>query len=323
MEELLQYEVLQDLIIFICALTAAHTLPLLNSYNPNTFLSHIFERIAARVYKPERNAQLQQTAGLLGFFLPILTIVCIAVLISQFAFYPAWLGGLVLYFCLDTKVQQRARRIAALLQQKQKATAKQLLAQNVVRDVNELSSIGIAKACIDSTALKTIRHYYLIIFFYLLLGPIAALTLKLLLVNDHAWRKRIPPNSTFMKPLQTIIFYLEFLRLRGFILLLALFLQGKKTFHYFKHYARHCYQTNTGWILSLFAANLSIQLGGPCKYQGERFAKMRIGAERHPEAEDIKHCLSLLERIKWFTFSLIALIWLLDGFITLYLNIGT
>ncbi|TMO56150.1 cobalamin biosynthesis protein CobD/CbiB [Pseudoalteromonas phenolica] len=320
MVETQQFEAFQSLIIFICALAAAHVLPLLNSYNPITFFSLIFERIGVRVFKPKRSTSLQKIAGTLGFFLPIFTIVLIAVLISQFAFYPAWLGGLVLYFCLDTRVLQRAKRIAALLQQKQKATARQLLAQNVVREVNELSSIGIAKACIDSTALRTVRHYYLVIFFYLLLGPIAAFSFKLLLICDHAWRKRVPPNSAFIKPLQTAIFYIEFLPLRGFIFLLALFLQGKKTFHYFKHYARHCYQTNTGWILSLFAANLSIQLGGPCKYQGERFAKMRIGAERHPEPEDIKQCLTFLERIKWFTFSLIALIWLLDWFIDLYLN---
>ena len=207
MEETIHYKVFQDLIIFILALTAAHALPLLNSYNPNTFFSLIFERIGAKVFKPKRNAALQKTAGLLGFILPILIIIVIVFLISQFAFYPEWLGGLALYFCLDTRVLQRAKRIALLLQQKQKATAKHLLTQNVIRDVDELSSIGIAKACIDSVALKTIRHYYLIIFFYLLLGPIAALTFKLLLVNDHAWRKHIAPNSPFMEPLQRAIFF--------------------------------------------------------------------------------------------------------------------
>jgi adenosylcobinamide-phosphate synthase len=96
MVESQQFEAFQSLIIFICAIAAAHSLPLLNSYNPITFFSLIFERIGARVFKPERSASLQKIAGILGFFLPIFTIVLIAALISQFAFYPAWLGGLVI-----------------------------------------------------------------------------------------------------------------------------------------------------------------------------------------------------------------------------------
>jgi len=122
MLETQQFEAFQSLIIFICALAAAHSFPLLNSYNPIIFFSLIFERIGARVFKPQRSASFQKIAGALGFFLPTFTIVLIVALLSQFAFYPAWLGGLMLYFCLDTRVLQRAKRIAALLQQKQKAT---------------------------------------------------------------------------------------------------------------------------------------------------------------------------------------------------------
>lgn len=312
--------VLQSLLIFVGAIAAAHFMPLQTSYHPNTFATLIFSRIGKRVFRPTAKQNQQKIAGTLGAVLPIFTLVVITIGIGMFAFYPQWLGGLILYLCLDTKITQRTRRIGALLTQKQKATAKHLLEQSVSREVAELSTLGIVKATMDSTVLRVTRDYYLMIFFYLCLGPVVCLLYKLLLLCDKAWRKDIKPDSAFLKPLQAIIYYLEFIPLRAFVLLLSLFLQGKKTFHYFKHYAKLSYQTNSGWILSLFAANLQVQLGGPCKYQGQRFAKVRVGAERHPEVKDIKSLLELLSRIQWFVFSVIALIWLLIRFSTLLIS---
>ncbi|OHU88497.1 cobalamin biosynthesis protein [Pseudoalteromonas amylolytica] len=300
----------QGLLIFILSLSAAHLLPLQRSYHPNTIFLLVFKGIAQRVYQRQASTSYLAFSGTLAFVLPILTIVVLCLLLSQFAYYPNWLGGLVLYLCLDTSITIRAKRIATLLKQGQKSTARQLLQSVVARDVAKLSKVGIAKACIDSTSLRTVRHYYLIIIFYLLLGPIAALSYKLLLLCDHAWRDSIKPNSRFIAPLKQTIYVIEWLPLRTFITLMALSLNGKKVAHYIKHYARYFYQRNSGWILALFAANLRVQLGGPCFYLEQRFEKMRLGVERHPEPEDIDALLSLLKRIRTFFLLLIALSWL-------------
>ncbi|WP_105169133.1 cobalamin biosynthesis protein CobD/CbiB [Pseudoalteromonas sp. T1lg23B] len=300
----------QGLLIFALSLSAAHLLPLQRSYHPNTILLLVFRGIAQRTYQSHASTSYLALSGTLAFVLPILTIIVLCFLLAQFAYYPNWLGGLVLYLCLDTSINTRAKRIATLLKQGQKSTARQLLQGVVARDVSQLSKVGIAKACIDSTSLRTVRHYYVIIIFYLLLGPIAALSYKLLLLCDHAWRDTIKPNSRFLAPLKHTIYYAEWLPLRAFILLMALTLNGKKVAHYIKHYARYFYQRNSGWVLALFAANLKVQLGGPCFYLEQRFEKMRLGIERHPEPEDIDALLGLLKRIQTFFLLLIALSWL-------------
>ncbi|WP_238937615.1 cobalamin biosynthesis protein CobD/CbiB [Pseudoalteromonas sp. S16_S37] len=300
----------QGLLIFILSLAAAHSVPLLNSYHPNTILSLVFKAIAKRVYRSTAPGGYQHLSGTLAFLLPSLTVIILCFAIAQFAYYPNWLGGIVLYLCLDTRVTIRAKRIATLLKQGQKSTARQLLSNIVARDVEKLSSVGISKACIDSTSLTTVRHYYMIIIFYLLLGPLAALTYKLLLLCDHAWRSEIKPNSRFMSTLKSSIYIIEWLPIRAFVLLVAMPLHVKKVMHYLKHYARYFYQKNSGWVLSLFAANLKVQLGGPCFYLGDRFEKMRLGIERHPEPSDIDSLLNLLNRIRVFFFLVLALCWL-------------
>ncbi|CAH9056350.1 Cobalamin biosynthesis protein CbiB [Pseudoalteromonas holothuriae] len=300
----------QGLLILVVTLATAHFLPLLSSYHPNTILSLVFKGIAQRVYQSDSTASYQILSGTLAFILPCLTIVILCYSIAQFAYYPQWLGGLILYLCIETRVITRAKRISTLLKQEQKSTARQLLSSIVARDVNKLSSVGIAKACIDSTCLRTVRHYYLIILFYILLGPIAALSYKLLLICDHAWRKELKPNSQFMIPLKHTIYAIEWLPLRAFVLLMATPLHGKKVVHYLKRYARYFYQKNSGWVLSLFAANLNVQLGGPCFYLGQRFEKMRLGIERHPEPSDIDVLVNLLTRIQTFFFLVLMLFWL-------------
>jgi adenosylcobinamide-phosphate synthase len=302
----------QGLLIFAVALLCAHTLPVVNSYHPFTLFGLIFKSVAKRVYQPTHTRGYQYLSGILAFSLPIITLLALVLGLSIFAFHPQWLGGLALYLCLDTQTVNRTKRIATLLNQNQKAAARQLLSTIVVREVDTLSSIGIVKACIDSTALRTIRHYYLIILFYLIAGPIVALTYKLLLLCNHAWRAELKPDSAFIKPLSKLLYILEWLPIRGFVIVMALSLHFKKVRHYLRHYAQFFYQTNSGWILCLFAANLHVQLGGPCLYHGERFTKMRIGSERHPEVKDLILFFELLKRIQIFSGLLLLLIWVLS-----------
>ena len=317
--ELLQAQ--QGLLIFAVALLCAHSFPLLSSYHPFTLFELTFKGVAQRVYRPKHTKNYQFLSGILAFSLPILTLLALALGLSMLAFHPQWLGGLVLYLCLDTQTAIRTKRIATLLKQGQKATARQLLSTIVAREVDTLSSIGIAKACIDSTAMRTIRHYYLVIVFYLIAGPIAALTYKLLLLCNHAWRSELKPNSAFIKPLSGLLSILEWLPVRCFIIVMAFSLNYKKVRHYLKHYARFFYQKNSGWILCLFAANLHIQLGGPCLYHGERFKKMRVGSERHPEPNDLITLLALLKRIQVFSGLLLVLTWVLSLIVMQLLSI--
>ncbi|WP_209328537.1 cobalamin biosynthesis protein CobD/CbiB [Pseudoalteromonas sp. PA2MD11] len=298
-----------DIIVFFVALLAERFFPLVSWYHPNTFLTVIFSALSDRLYNPTNPKSYQYLASTLAFTLTILVIVTLVVLFLEFAFYPELLSGLVLYLLLSSRAQEKkSLRIARLLKLNQKATARELLSSLVARDVSRLSASGICKATMESLVLQSARHYFAVIFFYLLGGAILALVYRLLTLIHQAWRKNQKPNNPFLAPIAKLLFVLEWLPTRLVALTIAATNASRQSIHYIKHYGRHFYQTNTGWLLSVTSAALQVQLGGPALYQGERFNKMRVGTDRLPDADDIPALVNRLNQAKAFWLLLIIAI---------------
>ena len=296
-----------DIIVFFVALLAERFFPLVSWYHPNTFLTVIFSALSERLYNPTNPKSYQYLASTLAFTLTILVTVTLVVLFLEFAFYPELLNGLILYLLLSSRAQEKkSLRIARLLKLNQKATARELLASLVARDVSRLSAPGICKATMESLVLQSARHYFAVIFFYLLGGAILALVYRLLTLIHQAWRKNLKPNNPFLAPIAKLLFVLEWLPTRLVALTIAATNASKQCIHYIKYYGRHFYQTNTGWLLSVTSAALQVQLGGPALYQGERFNKMRVGTDRLPDADDIPALVNRLNQAKAFWLLLIV-----------------
>ena len=291
-----------DFIAFIIALIAERFFPLANIYHPNTVLTAIFNAIGKRVYKPTEPKSYLYLASSLAFILPLSITLIITALLLELAFYPELLSGLILYFCLESKaIDKKALRIAKLTKQNQKSTARELLSPLLAREVSKLSASGIIKALIESLILRTARNYFVVIFIFILLGPMATLAYRLLTLIQQAWRADISPNSNFLQPLKTLLFIVEFIPMRLLALTFVATQASKKSMHYIKHYGRHFYQTNSGWLLSACSASLGVQLGGPAFYFGMRFDKVRIGTDRLPTADDVPLIINKLNqaRILW------------------------
>jgi adenosylcobinamide-phosphate synthase len=290
-----------DFIVFIIALLAERFLPLVSWYHPNVVLTAIFSAIGQRIFKAKESKNYQYLAASLASTLTLSVILVITVLLLEFAFYPELLAGLILYLCLESKsTDKKALRIARLTKKNQKSTARELLKPLLAREVTKLSTPGIIKALIESLILRTARFYFVVIFIFLVFGPIATLAYRLLTLIQQAWRSDIPPNSHFLKPLTIILFIIEFIPMRLLALTIAASKATKQSGHYIKHYGRHFYQTNTGWLLSTCSASLGVQLGGPAVYFGERFNKMRIGTERLPNTDDVLVTINRLNQARVF-----------------------
>ena len=298
-----------DFIAFILALIAERFLPLVSWYHPNSILIATFNAIGQRIYNVNEGKKYLFLASILAMTLTLSVILAITVLLLEFAFYPELLAGLILYLCLQSSdINKKALRIARLTKKNQKSTAKDLLNPLVARDVESLSASGIIKALIETLILRTARYYFVVIFIFVLLGPIAALAYRLLTLINQAWRNDISPNSYFLKPLKMILFVIEFIPMRLLSLTIAISKAPKQSLHYIKYYGQHFYQTNTGWLLSVCAASLGVQLGGPAIYFGRRFNKLRISTERLPEPEDVPVIINKLNQARVFWILIIVLI---------------
>ncbi|MBB1310030.1 MULTISPECIES: cobalamin biosynthesis protein [Pseudoalteromonas] len=290
-----------DFIVFILALLAERFLPLVSWYHPNIFLTAVFRALGKRVFRKSEPASYQYLSSSLCFTLVILVIMTLVVLLLEFAYYPELLAGLILYLCLEWRsVESKALRIARLVKQNQKSTARELLKPLLARQVDKLSGPGLCKAIMETLILRVARHYFSVIFFYLLFGPMAALAYRLLTLIHQAWRKDIMPNSPFLKSLSWLLYILEWLPTRILALTIAASKASKLSIHYIKHYGRHFYQINSGWLLSCCSASVGVQLGGPAIYQDTRFDKMRIGTERLPQADDITVLINRLNQARGF-----------------------
>lgn len=290
-----------DFIVFIGALLAERFLPLVSWYHPNTFLSAVFTALGKRIYRKNEATSYHYLSSSLCFILVTLVIMTLVILLLEFAYYPELLAGLILYLSLEWQnLESKARRIAQQLKKNQKATARELLKPLLARQVEKLSNPGICKAVMETLILKVARNYFSVIFIYLLLGPMVALAYRLLTLIHQAWRKDSLPNSPFLKPLNWLLYIVEWIPTRLLTLTIAASKGSKMSIHYIKHYGRHFYQTNSGWLLSCCSASVGVQLGGPAIYQGQRFDKMRIGTERLPQADDIAVLLNRLNQARGF-----------------------
>ncbi|MBQ4834676.1 cobalamin biosynthesis protein [Pseudoalteromonas sp. MMG010] len=286
-----------DFIVFMFALLCERFIPLSRLYHPGTFMHGIYSAIGKRIYKKSEPKSYLYLAATLGAMLPSILIVIICALVLEFAFYPELLHGCILYFCLEKQTTiNKIKRITLLCKKNQKSAARELLKPLLAREVKNLSAPGIYKALIETLILRSARFYFSVITIYLILGPFAALFYRLLTIAQQAWRDDIAPNSHFLKPVQLILFVFELIPTRLLALTIASSKATKNSIHYIKHYGRHFYQTNTGWLLSCCSAVLGAQLGGPAIYFNQRYNKMRVGTQRLPQAQDILIVINTLNQ---------------------------
>ncbi|SFD11145.1 cobalamin biosynthesis protein CobD/CbiB [Pseudoalteromonas denitrificans] len=295
--------------IFILALCAERWLTLPHSYHPSTLLFVIFTNLQKRIYKKNDSDSYQLLSGWLAIIFPLSVILILCYGLLEFASYPELLSGLILYLCLESqKLEQSIKRLPLLLRQKQKSAARDLLRVWLRRETKNLSEPGLIKAAIETLTLRSSRLYFSVLFFYLLGGPIAALSYRILTIMHSSWSKLYLPNTKFLQPIKSLTYALEWLPSRLVAICIALSKETKMSFHFINHYGNHFYQKNTGWLLSCMSAALKVQLGGPAFYSGRRFAKIRIGQYPQPSIYSIKFALSLINRVKvlWFCFIILS-----------------
>ncbi len=284
--------------VMLGAVALERWLPLAVWYHPNTFLSLLFTRAKQRVYRPSQSNSYQHFAGTLLAILLFLICISLMLGVKLFAYYPEVFDFAVLYLLLEaTPLERRAKRIQALITRNNKAAAKQLLAPFVRRDADVLSSMGLVKASIETLILRQARLYYAVLFWFAIGGIATALAYVLCQRIRLAFQTQSPPNTAFNHMINRVCSLFEAPPLWLFLTLGLLAGHAKLTFKLIKLYARHGYHFLSCALLAQFSALLQVQLGGPAKYQGVRFAKTRISTFRAPEAHHIHASIQLLGRM--------------------------
>lgn len=292
---------MQPVFILLAAIIIAR-LPLCPArFHPTQGLNLFFTAIANKVNNSQRSHQQQYIAGTLAMLLMLGFILIIAVII-EFIVIDSMLFEFLLLLCL---LQWEKINLPEIdLGNLEKQTIISQIQPRTLRDLNQLSLLGIHKASIESLCLRNSYQWFAVIFWYICLGIWPAIIYRLIQLMAHNWNCKLTNNHHFGRPAASLLQLLAspVHVLLGWTLrclqratspLANLTLQAKKWHHF-----------SSGFLLASFAYSLAIQLGGPRKYQGimQRFSQ--LGHTQPAQRNDIKRAQQklTLALIIWLSF---------------------
>ena len=282
----------------------------LASHEPLQFFRFYCDQLAKKVNKNKNSARQRNISGFIGALVTLTPLVIILWLFEAFV-EAAWLWqGFLLYLALgNLHLGKTSKEIAKLIVANKNFEAKQLLSPWLLRDIEQLSSLGLAKSCIEMLLLRAVQNLFSISFVFLLFGPLAALVSRLLIEMHYSWNSKQNSFQPFGNSIAFVVNIIQWLPNRIFSLILLFSCIGNNFILFFRLSRPYFLQLNNSYALNLFALSLEIKLGGVAMYQGVKLRKTRYNDHgRQPQATDIIHANKRINYVFYFCFLFLALL---------------
>jgi len=282
----------------------------LASHEPLQFFSFFCKQLSAKVNKNHNSARQRNISGFIAILVTLTPLIIILWLFEVFI-EAAWLWqGFLLYLALgNLHLGKTSKDIAKLIVANKKFDARQLLNPWLLRETDQLSSLGLAKSCIEMLLLRAIQNLFTIGFIFLIFGPLAALTSRLLIEMHYSWNHKQSSFQPFGNSIANIVNIIQWLPSRIFSLVLLFSCIGNNFVLIFRLSRPYFFQLNNSYVLNLFALSLEIKLGGVAMYQGIKLRKSSYNDHgRQPQATDIIHASKRISQVFYFCFLFLALL---------------
>jgi len=267
-------------------------------------------QLANKVNNPNNSASQQKIAGVLATLVTLVPLLIILWLFESFI-EVTWLWhAFLLYFALGSFGLTRvAMKTAKALMAEKTDDAKQFIAPFTLRETDKLSPLGISKTCIEMHLLQTVQQCFPVSFFYLLLGPYAALTFRLLLEMHYSWNTKLPKYNAFGALVNNLLSLLQWLPTRVFALLLLLGTIGQNFWLFCKLTTAHFFTLNNSISLYALALSINRKLGGVAIYNNNKLRRLSFNDKaREPKAIDVITSIKRVNQVLYFSFVCIVFI---------------
>ncbi|WP_448567293.1 cobalamin biosynthesis protein CobD/CbiB [Thalassotalea ganghwensis] len=293
----------ESIIILLCVVLLKYLLSAAWPDNTMVYFRFYCQRLSDKVNKAENSRYQQQLSGLIAFLITLLPLVTIIGLFEAFIAIEWLWQAVLLYFALgDMSLSKHIKSIVLACQQQDKLGARALLKPFVLRDVSTLSPMGIYKATIEMQLLKNLQWLYAVGFWFILLGPIAALTYRLTLEMHYSWNSKREQYREFGKASALCYQYLNWLPGRLFYLIYLISISGNTLGLYWRLTRSAFFSLTSNILLALHALVLNVQLGGVAIYGQEKLRRVSFNAAgRAPEASDTLNSAQSLKKINIFS----------------------
>lgn len=290
-----------SLLLLTILLARYAALPL--QYQPWPVIQLLAIRMASKVNKASDSPAQQRLAGILAPLVILFPVLALAWAFRQMSEWPAGFDALLLYFCLDhRRFSIQINQLANSLDKQQHQLAKDQLQTVVRRDCHSLSAAGLAKAGIEVLLQRQLRHFVAVIFWYLLAGPLAMLSYRLLAELQQAWSGKQTEQRRFGAAVAMAGRFMIWpvMWLQG--TLVAMLYRFLPAIGYFRTSQQAGLPMAERWYLAAWSAALQRNLAGPVMYQGQKIRRARIGPQTAPALTDLWLALKLeqqMQRIVW------------------------
>jgi len=298
MEALLTHSAYQTLLVLWLAagLDALWRWPI--SSHPLTLMRYLVTQMGKKVLPAAHFAKSQHyisgTLAAAVLLAPLL--ICLAILVYM-AEYPVFFEAVIMVAALDFGYQrQQFSNILNTVGKNKKVLTRESVATIVARDCTTLTDVGIAKAAIESLWLKFLYIYCGVIFYFILAGPIGALTYRLLLLTSWQWHFRIPSMTYFAAPVRKLV---ALLVLPPAILGTLATLLISHPIRGIQAIRKSPAKDKTSLLLAIFGGVQGIQLGGPAIYHGKKYRYPRVGGSNQVKYSDMVRSKRTITSAMW------------------------
>ncbi|MGQ8365293.1 cobalamin biosynthesis protein CobD/CbiB [Glaciecola sp. 1036] len=303
------------LIILLIALLLERFFPLPPKVDPLSIWRLLCLRIGQKVMPRHEDSTQFYISGSLAFIVLALPFLIILYLIYELAYYQSLIDIMLLYLSLQfSHIDQWRKKIAIALQNNKKQLARQTLDKLVQRETEKLSDVGICKALIETYVLRIFYQQYVVMFCFLVLGPIGAFCYRLVYEASHAWNIKKNTYTAFGKPAFFVTQIIQYFPVKLSLVplsLLALTSSGLKAVITFWFSAK---AWSFGGVSILFSMGLALNrhLSGAVFRDGIKYRRSKFIGASEPNVEDIQRVVTLCHLNTIMLFLMLAMsVWLI------------
>jgi adenosylcobinamide-phosphate synthase len=291
---------IQPWLVMLCVLILERIIQFPTRVDPMAFVSFLGERMAHKVL-PKGKVPSQQhiISGGLGAFLIVVPTLLILIIFREFVYYPALFDGLILYISIQfSRHTARFFQIMRALNSGKKSLAKELLQPMVLRDTAPLSEIGISKAAIEAL---TLRYHYQVgvtLFWYILVGPFAALTYRACYELHQSWNPKLQKYQHFGLVVTKVCSFFQWLPVRLLAMLTVVSSRGLKIFHYMStlKISKSFRESKGAILIRPTHYVLNANLSGALFYNGIKYRRPKYIGRGEPKSAFMPNAVSVINR---------------------------
>ena len=288
-----------------------------DKYHPLSLARLLATGMALKVNPYGRASHSQQRiSGAMAVLVLLLPQAAITSFIINIAEYPFFFDALLLLMALQFQpFMDKGRKVSKLLASDKKALARDVLASMSLRETDKLSPLGIAKGTIESLLLRFNYQFTNVLFWYLLLGGVAALSYRLLYEFSHCWNTKLIRFQHFGYPAAYLLHLVQWLPNRLTLVAMALAENISGAWQGYKSLSGN--YTAQSLLLAVPGGALGIQLGGPAYYEGRKVRSILCGGQRQVRHTDLQRSLQLLVKTQLMLLALCLVVAALSYFVAL------